>query len=278
MRRSCSLSAIEALILDIDGTLLRGETPVPGFHNLFTFLHSRRIRFVLASNNATKSPAAYQQKLANLGVDVELERILTAGVATVDYLRRGLRTGAPLYLVGEPALREALLAAGFVLRRDATQPAEAVVVGGDSTLTYKKLKNAALLLQRGARLVGTNPDLLCPAEEGLVPEAGTTLAALQAATGVIPTVIGKPETFLFDLAVERLGSMPARTAVVGDRLETDILGGQRAGLKTILTTTGVDDEITVLQKAITPDRVVNGLDALVDLWQAHIEEAIDEHS
>lgn len=278
MTRPFSFHEIEALILDIDGTLLRGEVPVPGFRGLFAFLKGRRIPIVVASNNATQSPAGYQRKLAALGAEVDRRSILTAGVATVDYLRRILEENAPLYVIGEPPLLGALSAAGFVLRPDARRPVAAVVVGGDSTLTYAKLKDAALLLQRGAPLVGTNPDLLCPAEEGLVPEAGTTLAALQAATGVSPTVIGKPERYLFDLAVERLGRQPARTAVVGDRLETDILGGQRAGLRTILTTTGVDNEITVRQKGIYPDRIVAGLEALVDLWQNETKEGFDEYT
>lgn len=277
MSQAFNVGELEALILDVDGTLFWGENPVPGFQRLFAFLKAQRVPFVLVSNNATKSPAEYQRKLARLGVSVESERILTAGAATVSYLLRTLGTGARLYVIGEAALRDALGAAGFVPGEDATEPVAAVVVGGDSTLTYEKLKNAALLLQRGARLVGTNPDVLCPTEEGLVPEAGTTLAALQAATGVRPTIIGKPEGFLFELAVERLGKASGQIAMVGDRLETDIVGGQRAGLKTILTTTGVDNEITILQKGMTADLVVSGLDALVDIWQIHLEEGMDEY-
>lgn len=276
MRHALRLEEIEGLILDIDGTLLRGEAPVPGLRRFFAFVRRQGLRFVVVSNNATKSPADYQRKLAKLGVGVDLADILTAGAATVPYLSRMLGRGAGLYVIGEAALRDALEGAGFVLRADAGEPAEAVVVGGDSTLTYEKLKHAALLLQRGARLVGTNPDVLCPTEEGLVPEAGTTLAALEAATGVRPTILGKPEGFLFELAVARLGTIPGRIAAIGDRLETDIVGAQRAGLKAILTTTGVDNEATVSQKGIEPDLVVSGLEALVELWQADLEEGQDE--
>jgi len=100
-----------------------------------------------------------------------------------------------------------------------------------------------------------------------VPEAGTTLAALEAATGIRPVVIGKPARYLFDMAVAAMGSQQARTAVLGDRLETDILGGQQAGLSTILVTSGVDDERTIPEKGIEPDLVVSGLDGLVDLWE-----------
>ena len=278
MRQALDLGELEALILDIDGTLFWGDSPVPGFHRLFAFLKAHRVPFVVVSNNATKSPAEYQRKLANLGVSVGSEYVLTAGAATVSYLLRTLGSRARLYVIGEAALWDALEVAGFVLREDAAELVDAVVVGGDSKLTYEKLKKATLLLQRGARLVGTNPDVLCPTEEGLVPEAGTTLAALQAATGVGPTIVGKPEGFLFELAVERLGKAADRIAIVGDRLETDIVGGRRVGLKTILTTTGVDNETTILQKGTAPDLVVGGLDALVDFWQLQLEEGRDECS
>jgi 4-nitrophenyl phosphatase len=276
MRGVFRFEEVEGLILDIDGTLFWGGNPVPGFDRLFAFVREQRIRFVVASNNSTKSPVTYQRRFGHLGVRVELERILTAGVVTVEYLWRELGTGAPLYVIGEAALLDALQRAGFVLREDAVGPVEAVVVGGDSGLTYEKLKHATLLVQGGARLVGTNPDVLCPSEEGLVPEAGATLAALQAASGVTPTIVGKPERVLFDLAVERMGKARGQIAVVGDRLETDIVGGQRAGLRTILTTSGVDNERTMVEKGIKPDLVVSGLEALVAMWQERLEEARDE--
>jgi 4-nitrophenyl phosphatase len=281
MTQQFHLGDVEALILDIDGTLLRGPQPVPGLSGFFTFLRSRHIPFVVASNNATKTAAGYQHRLAGLGVPVKVEQILTAAAATARYLAGELCEGAQLYVIGEPALQGVLRQAGFVLLGDASQPADAVVVGGDSTLTYEKLKHAALLLQRGARFVGTNPDLLCPTEEGLVPEAGATLAALESATGLSPVVIGKPARYLFDMALEVMGSQRASTAVVGDRLETDIFGGQQAGMRTVLVTTGVDDERTIQQKGIEPDLVVSGLEMLVDLWQGDCrerngKEALDE--
>lgn len=272
MRQPFSLGHIQALVVDIDGTLFRGSQPLPGLARFFTFLRSRRLSFVIVSNNATKPATAYQERLAGLNVRVRESQILTAGAATARYLAGKLRPGAKLYVIGEPALEAVLAQAGFVLLDDASQPADAVVVGGDSTLTYDKLKYAALLLQRGSRFVGTNPDFLCPTEEGLVPEAGTTLAALESATGISPVVIGKPARYLFDMAVATMGSRRARTAVLGDRLETDILGGQRAGLRTVLVTSGVDNERTIPQKGIEPELVVRGLDMLVELWEEDGDE------
>jgi 4-nitrophenyl phosphatase len=258
----------------MDGTLFRGPIPLAGLQRLFTFLQAKRISFVVVSNNTTKTASAYQEMLVGHGVQIQVDQILTAATATAAFLVDELGTGASLYVIGEPALCEVLRRAGFKLLQDAGQVVEAVVVGGDSTLTYDKLKYAALLLQRGARLVGTNPDLLCPTEEGLVPEAGTTLAALQAATGIAPTVIGKPSQPLFDLALRRLGSHRTETAILGDRLETDIKGGQQARLMTVLVTTGIDDEGTIRQKGIEPDLVVDGLDMLVDLWESAVTQKV----
>jgi 4-nitrophenyl phosphatase len=260
-----SKAPIRALILDMDGTLMRGDAPMPGFRNLFKCLDARQIPFIIATNNATKSPLDYQAKLNKHDANINAADVLTAGSATAVYLQTELESGSSLFVIGETVLREALLAAGFIIKPDAAEGVDAVVVGGDYSLTYEKLKNAALLLQRGARFVGTNPDVLFPSEEGLVPETGTTLAALQAATSITPTVVGKPERYLFDLAVEQMGSDPSRTAMVGDRLETDIIGGKHAKLKTILITTGVDNDATVLEKGIHPDWIVDGLEDLIKL-------------
>jgi 4-nitrophenyl phosphatase len=268
MTRGLNLTGIRAVISDMDGVLWHGPLPLPGLADFFDFLDSRAIPVVLASNNSTATTAQYQQKLANWGLKVELDHILTCTLATVGYLKREFSPGAGLYVVGENSLRDAIRAAGFNLLADASQPAEAVVVGGDCTLTYDKLKNASLLIRRGARFIGTNPDVLCPTDEGLVPEAGTILAAIQAATEVAPLVIGKPEPPLFELALTQLDSLPRQTVMLGDRLDTDILGAQRAGLKTILIKTGVDNEDSISQKGIQPDAVFNGLEELVQTWRA----------
>ena len=239
--------------------------PLPGLIPFFDFLQQRDLSFVIVTNNSVKTPRQYQQKLAGFGVNIQLDNILTCSLATAYYLKHQQK-GTVLYVIGEAGLCYALRQAGFRLTDRADPPADVVVVGGDTTLTYDKLKYAVLSIQRGARLVGTNPDLLVPTEEGLVPEAGTTLAAIQAATGISPTIIGKPERLLFDMAVKIMGSHASQTAILGDRLDTDILGGQRAGLKTILLTTGVDNERTIPEKDIHPDAIFSGLDELTEVW------------
>lgn len=258
---------LQAVVTDMDGVLLRGPDPLPGLAELFDFLRRRRLPFIIATNNSTQTPAYYQQKLTRAGaVGIQEENILTSAQVTAAYLRQNFEPGAAVYVIGQPSLSAAVQAAGFAILTDARRPAAVVVVGGDPGLTYAKLKDATLHLQRGASLIGTNPDLLYPTEEGLVPEAGTILAAIQTATGVRPLIMGKPERFLFEQTLARLGSRPAQTVMLGDRLDTDILGGQQAGLKTVLLTTGVDDEAAIAAKGIRPDAVFDGLIGLVEAW------------
>lgn len=267
MQNQLNLNEIEALVIDMDGVLWRGDEALPGLAGFFDLLHRHPLPYILATNNASQTPAQYVQKLANFGVTVSPEHILTSSLATAAYLQHEFKAGASVYVVGQAGLREAMREAGFSLLDNAGQPADVVVAGIDFTLTYEKLKYASLLIRRGARFVGSNGDLTLPSEEGFLPGAGAILAAIQAATGVTPVTIGKPERLMFDIAVEKMGSRPERTAMLGDRLETDILGGQRAGLKTILVTTGVDNEDSMAAKGIYPDVVFSGIDELTRVWQ-----------
>lgn len=265
-----NFNEIQALIADMDGVLWRGDSPLPGLQKFFNFLDTHNIPFTLATNNASKTVTQYQQKFAKLGVDVEPENVMTSSIATAMYLTDEIEPGSNVYVVGEDGLHDAMQQAGFNVLADASQPAAAVVAGIDVTFTYDKLKYATLLIRRGARFVGSNGDRTFPSEEGLYPGAGSILAAIEAATDTKPTVIGKPETLMFNVAIRRMKSDPAHTVMIGDRLETDILGAQRAGLKTILVTTGVDSQESMAAKGIQPDMVLSGIDELVDLWQSRL--------
>ena len=269
MPNEFNLKNIHGLVIDMDGVLWRGNSAIPGLNDLFDFILHRALPFVLATNNSTKTPEQYLDKLGSFGVKtVARANILTSSLATAAYLRRDYPPGSKVYVLGQDGLHAAMQEAGFVVLPDASQPVEVVVAGADFSLTYDKLKYAALLIRRGARFVGTNGDLTFPSEEGLIPGAGSILAAIEAATGVKPATVGKPARLMFDIAIEIMGTRSEQTAMVGDRLETDILGGQRAGLKTILVTTGVDNEQTMVQKGIQPDAVFSGIAELIEVWQA----------
>jgi 4-nitrophenyl phosphatase len=255
-----SLSTLKAMIIDMDGVLWRGDTALPGFTPFFEILRQRQMPFMLATNNASKTQAQYVQRFARLGVEISPDRVMTSSLATADYLKTQFAPGARIHVLGLDGIRQAVVEAGFEL---ADTDVEAVVVGLDFELTYAKLRTATVLLNQGARFIGTNPDLTFPFEGGIAPGNGAILAALSAATGQKPTVIGKPEPTIFELALKRMDAGAAHTAMVGDRLETDILGGQRAGLKTILVLTGVTRPEELASSDIKPDWVFNNLDELV---------------
>ncbi len=267
MNNTFDLSEVQALVIDMDGVLWRGDTPLPGLVDFFDFLYDQQIPFMLATNNARKTRDQYVQRFAGFGVTMAPERVLSSSLATAAYLENELPSGSVVYVLGEDGAREAVREVGFTVVDDASQPAAAVVVGIDFNLSYNKLKYATLHIQRGARFVATNGDLTFPAEEGFYPGAGSIVAAVQAATATEPAVVGKPGRLMFDIAIQKLGTDPAHTAMVGDRLETDILGGQGAGLKTILVKTGVDNEASIAEKGIQPDVIFAGIDKLTREWQ-----------
>jgi 4-nitrophenyl phosphatase len=159
MQNNFNFNNIQTLIIDMDGVLWRGNTPLPGLTRFFDFLYSHSLSFILATNNASKTPAQYRQKLANFGVTIKPENVLTSSLATATYLKGKLNKGGKVYVIGQEGLREAMGDAGFTLVDDASQPAEAVVSGIDFHLTYDKLKYAVLLIQQGARVFGQGPAL-----------------------------------------------------------------------------------------------------------------------
>lgn len=257
------LHHIKAFIFDMDGVLYRGSSRLPGSRRLLRTLQRAGVPYVLLTNNSTRTVNQYVEKLSHLGIDAAPEQIITSAVATGLYLAERAAPGTPMYAVGMDGLHEALWQQGFRLTDES---AEYVVVGFDSQVTYAKLSAATLAIRAGATFIGTNPDRTIPTERGLEPGAGSILAAIEAATDVSPTIIGKPQRRVFETALKKLGARPAETAMVGDRLETDILGGLEAGLHTILVLTGVTSRDGLAGSAIQPSLVLENLETLLSAW------------
>jgi len=260
------LEAVQNLIVDMDGVLWRGDQPLPGLERFFETVRRLGMRFVLATNNASKSGDEYIAKLRKFGVQVALDEILTSPQATAAYLAQHAPQ-ARVFVIGEPGLAAELRARGLGVVNDAPECATHVVVGWDRNLTYDKLAEACLLIRGGATFIGTNPDVTYPGERGIVPGNGATLAALRAATDVEPIIIGKPQPEMMLQAMARMGGTPEDTAVVGDRLDTDILGGQNAGLTTILVLTGVTSPEEAHAGAVRPDYVFRDIGEVADALQ-----------
>lgn len=252
-------------VFDMDGVLYRGSEPLAGGRDLLNALLLRERRVMLATNNSTATRDEYVAKLAGMGLEVLPEQVLTSGLATRDYLLEALPPDSGIYVIGMPALREQLfLGTDFhPVQYGEEQPA-AVVVGLDLTFSYDKLKAANAAIRAGALFVATNTDTTLPTEGGLVPGAGSIVAAVATASATPPVVIGKPEPLMIELAIERMGVDPEHAVMIGDRLDTDIVAGHRAGLLTVLVLTGASTREEIATAPILPDLVFNDLPSLLE--------------
>lgn len=259
-------SKIKHLILDMDGVLWHGETPVPGLVDFFNTLDQLNIAYVMATNNATRTAEQYTKKLEGFGLHIAPDRILTSAETTAAYLEPRYAPGSAVYLVGAKGLHSAMKAHGFeiITADEVAKGARAplVVLGFTPDAIYKDLAMAALLVDSGADFVGTNPDASVPNELGPLPGAGALLAVISTSTGVQPQIVGKPGPIMFEHALKRLGSIKANTAMVGDRLTTDIAGAKAAGLWAILVLSGISEIGDIQQANYKPDFVFTDITEL----------------
>ena len=236
--RNVTHKLIDALIIDMDGVLWREATPIGSLGRVFQLIDEMGLKVTLATNNSTKTVSEYLSKLESFGVVLQTNQIITSSEAAASYLTGRYPPNSRVYVVGEPALEQVLAENGFEIT---DEDVEIVVAGMDRMVTYAKLRNATLFIRSGGAFVATNADRTFPTPEGLVPGAGSILAALQAACDIEAVVVGKPSTYMYEEAMNRMGSTPQRTLVIGDRLETDIAGGQRLNCQTALVLSGVTD-------------------------------------
>ncbi len=259
------LSDIRYLIIDVDGVLRRNRTPLPGACEFLPWLDRRGIGYRIVTNNSAPRLAKVRADLANMGIVADEEHILTSAAGTGWFLRREAPGGGTVYIIGEDGPREAILSDG--LFREDDQHPDFVVVGLDRAFTYEKLKRASLAIRNGARFVAANVDATYPMEGGVeVPGAGSLVAAVRVASGVEPIVVGKPQSLLLDMALSQMRARREATAVLGDRLETDIAGGIAAGMHTIMVLTGISTREHLAASPHRPDFVFDGLPELMKAW------------
>ena len=261
------VTSLRAAVLDMDGVLWRGSEILPGIAEFFAFLQQHKIGFALATNNSTKTVQMYVERLNHVGVPAAPEQVITSAVATADYISQHYSPETTVYVIGGEGIRRALAERGF---REDPVTARLVIVGMDFEVNFEKFRIAALRIRAGADFIGTNGDRSFPSPEGLVPGNGSLLALLETATDVAPIVIGKPERAMFEVALRRLGTTPEQTLMIGDRLETDILGAQRAGLKTAVVLTGITTAEDAARSSIQADAVYESLQALHASWAAAV--------
>ncbi len=248
---------LRLVIFDLDGVIYRGHEPVPGAAALVTALRRQGVLIRFATNNSMATRGMYVSRLGEMRIPVELDEIVTSTSATIDHLRAHLPQAHRVLAVGAPGMLEEFHAAGFA----ATGADEAsdgsydggpldafydvVVAGLDPSFDYRRLATATTAIRAGARFIATNADLRYPTPGGFLPGAGSIVAALRAASGVEPLVIGKPAPGIFDAILEIAGVAPAEAVAIGDNPDADVVAAHRAGIRSILVLTGVADAALV---------------------------------
>ncbi|OQK17075.1 haloacid dehalogenase [Methyloprofundus sedimenti] len=264
---------IHALIIDMDGVLWHGDQAIAGLKEFFQLIREQQIPFVLATNNASHTNEQYIKKLARMGVAVVAQEILTSGMATALYLAQHKDPAQTrVFVLGEDGAIQPLLEQGFTLtdlyqlNTEATpgQGADIVVCGKDESINWDKLSTATLNLRAGAEFIATNGDTTLPTELGLIQGNGAILAALHAATGCTPKVIGKPEPIIYQQALALLGSSAENTIAIGDRLDTDILGAVRTGMRSLMVLTGASTREDIELIDYAPTWVMDDLQAVTE--------------
>jgi len=257
-------SHIKALILDMDGVIWRSDAPIGDLAEIFTRIERRGLKYVFATNNGTKTPEQYVERLAEFGVNVKPGQVVTSALGVAFMLAQKYPQGTKVFMIGEDGVRSALEEKGFeVLSIENATQAELVVMGIDRQINFEKMREATLLVRTGIPFYATNPDKTFPTPRGEIPGAGAWLSVITTATDVEPIIAGKPFPYMMELSLEKLGTSKEATLVVGDRLETDIAAGQAVGCPTALVLSGVSTKEQADQWSLKIDLVADDLSTLI---------------
>jgi NagD protein len=257
--------SVESWLTDMDGVLVHEGQPVPGAPEFIARLRGSGKPFLVLTNNSIYTPRDLQARLTRMGFDVPEGAIWTAALATAQFLA-DQRPNGTAYVIGEAGLTTAMHEIGYVLSE---REPEYVVLGETRTYSFEAITTAIRLIERGARFIATNPDPTGPSVNGPIPATGSVAALITRATGVAPYFVGKPNPLMMRSALNRIDAHSETTVMVGDRMDTDIVSGLEAGLRTILVLTGSTGADQVERFPYRPTDVVESvadLVALVGAW------------
>ena len=260
-----NLSEKRLFLLDMDGTIYLDHTLFPGTPPFLEAVRARGGRYLFLTNNSSKSVDSYIEKLGGMGVAAVREDFLTS----VDALIADLAARPPFrlcYAFGTDSFQSQLRAAGVPVTNRLEDGVDCLLIGFDTELTFQKLEDACILLNRGVEFIATNPDWVCPTWYGSVPDCGSVCEMLYRATGRRPRVIGKPQPAMVRLALERTGVPPSAALLVGDRLYTDVACGVNAGIDTAFVLSGEGTREDLAGSGVTPTWVFDDVSALHRAW------------
>lgn len=270
-RDMAGLRDVRGVLFDMDGVIYVGTRALAGVRETLDYLQATGRSFLFVTNNASKTPEQFVERLAEMDISVQPQQVLGSAEATARWLAAQVAESGwpagPVIVMGQDGLKVALQNQGFTLTTD-PQAAVYAVAGINFQLTYEDLARVSLAIRGGARFIGTNSDVTYPSERGLLPGAGSILAMLEAASGQKPLVIGKPNRGMYEQALSRLGLSAGQTLMVGDRYDTDISGAIPLGLWTAGVLTGVSTRIDFETAPVPPDLILDDLPDLIRRLQA----------
>jgi len=249
------MDRIRYYLTDMDGVLVHEERPLPGADAFIRRLREGAEGFLVLTNNSIYTPRDLQARLAQSGIEIPTESLWTSALATAQFLE-SQRPAGTAHVVGEAGLTTALHDVGYVLT---DREPDYVVIGETRTYSFEAITRAIRLIRNGARFIATNPDAVGPSNDGVLPATGAVAALITRATGVQPYFVGKPNPLMMRSALNALGAHSESTAMVGDRMDTDIVAGLEAGLHTILVLTGVTTRAELDRFPYRPDQVLDGV-------------------
>lgn len=256
-------------LLDMDGVIYRGAAPIPGAIEFVNHLRASETPFMFITNNSQRTARDVATKLRRLGFKVDESHIFTCAMATAQFLA-AQTPGGTAYVIGEGGLLNALHDHGYAI---VDKDADYVVVGEGRTFSYEMIETAVNNVMRGSRLIATNPDPNCPTETGLRPGCGAITAMIEKATGAQAFSVGKPSPIMMRAARKAMGLTAGETVMVGDTMETDILGGVQMGYETVLVLTGGSSREDLKHYAYKPGRVVESIADLMAPASAKLRRA-----
>jgi NagD protein len=264
-------------LMDMDGVLVRGRTVVPGAQQFIDTLNARGINHLLLTNNPIYTPRDLSHRLHTVGLEVPEERIFTSAIATARFLRSQLPRGKA-FVIGESGLTEAIHNAGYIIT---DHEPDYVVLGETHDYNLRQITRAIRLILAGARFVATNPDPNGPGDGGIEPACGAMAALIEKATGIQPFYVGKPNPLMIRTALNYLHAHSEETVMIGDRMDTDIVGAVSSGLDTILVLSGVTQAPDIAKFPYQPTFVLNSIADMVipdesEMDQGELAEAEDE--
>jgi NagD protein len=250
---------IESWLTDMDGVLVHENHPLPGAPELIHQWVESGTPFLVLTNNSIFTPRDLAARLRASGLEVPEERIWTSALATAEFCKSQI-PGGSAFVIGEAGLTTALHEAGFVMTETAP---DFVVVGETRNYSFEAITKAIRLINDGARFIATNPDATGPSADGVLPATGAIAALITKATGKDPYVVGKPNPMMFRSAMNKIGAHSETTAMIGDRMDTDIVAGIEAGLHTVLVLTGISDAAEIARYPFRPSETLAGVHELL---------------